>query len=176
MKDTLTTHQQKVFEAITRDIKGNLFSFSKSDNIEDRILSLTGAAGTGKSFLTAQIAKTIDKDLKELNYYYNDSLCITAPTHQAVKVLKEMMLQNQMETNCRTIHSFLGIKLMSDYETGEEKFAVDKMVRNPLTASLLIIDESSMVSKELYEFILASVKEGKLTLFYLSVTLFNFYQ
>ena len=149
MKDTLTTHQQKVFEEITNDIKKNLFSLSKSDNIEDRILSLTGAAGTGKSFLTTQIAKTIDKDLKELDYYYNDNICITAPTHQAVKVLKGMMLQNQIEVDSRTIHSFLGIKLMSDYETGEEKFTVDKMVRNPLTASLLIIDESSMISKEL---------------------------
>ncbi len=59
MKVTLTQHQRGVFEEIVNTIEGNLFTFYKSKDIKDRILSLTGQAGTGKSILTTQITKHI---------------------------------------------------------------------------------------------------------------------
>ena len=161
MKNKLTQHQRNAFEAIVSDIKENLFSFYQSSNIEDRLLSLTGPAGTGKSFLTAQISKAISRASRELNYFHNDGICITASTHKAVKVLKEMVSAYGLNVECRTIHSFLGIKPIYDYDIGEEKFTVDRSVKNPPKASLLIIDESSMISKELYNFITEAVSRGR---------------
>lgn len=158
---SMTQHQQEVFNAITTDIKENLFSFYKSDDLESHLLSLTGAAGTGKSFLTAQITKEIIKGLIEFNYYHNDGVCLTAPTHKAVNVLKEMLSEHKIDADCRTIHSFLNIKPIHDYDTGEERFIVIRNRQSAPKASLLIVDESSMVSRELYGFILDAIIMGR---------------
>ena len=62
----LTPHQEEKFELIMKQIKANI-SFSKdTHDLENRILSLTGPAGTGKSFLTAKIIYEVYK-LKEEN-------------------------------------------------------------------------------------------------------------
>jgi len=161
LESKLTAHQQEVFETIIDNIKENLFSFSKNNEIESRLLSLTGSAGTGKSYLTVQIAEEIVNGLREFNYYHNDNICITAPTHKAVKVLKEMLSQNKIDVDCRTIHSFLNIKPIYDYDTGEEKFTVIRNRQSTSKASLLIVDESSMVSKQLYDFIVDTIIFGR---------------
>lgn len=160
MKTQLTSHQQEVFDKIIEDIKRNLFSFTKSENIEDYMISLTGAAGTGKSYLTAQIVKEIKNSLEDNSYFYNDNICVTAPTHKAVKVIREMLVNNEIESECLTIHSFLNLKPIYDYSTGAERFIIDRFAQKNPSASLLIVDESSMVSKELYRFIIEVIEKG----------------
>ena len=161
MNVQLTSHQQDVFEAIKVNIKDNLLSFYKSDKVENHLVSLTGAAGTGKSFLTAQIIQTIDIELKKQDFCENDGICVTAPTHKAVKVLKDMLDNYNIKASCKTIHSFLNIKPFFDDNTGEEKFKVLRINKKLSKASLLIIDESSMISKDLYLFIIEAVKTGR---------------
>lgn len=160
MKPHLTQHQKEVFEDIISDIKQNLTSPFRG-NIEDHFISLSGPAGTGKSFLTAQIIKTINSELRNQTIYQNDGICITAPTHKAVKVVKDMMDTHNVKASCKTIHSFLSIKPFFDKDTGEEKFKPLRIKRKPPKASLLIVDESSMVSNDLYEFIIEAFNTGR---------------
>ena len=153
---TLTEHQYKIYEAITREVKHNLSSVTRSDDIEDHLLSLSGAAGVGKSYLTTQIIKgLIDKQHNKSKIY------VTAPTNKAVEVLRTMLQRAGVEANCKTIHSFLSLRPSINYTTGKEEYKALKTKKHkPLQASLLIIDESSMVSQELYRFIINSVERG----------------
>ena len=73
---TLTSHQLEVFNNIVNDIVTNAQNFFKSNDIYNRLLSLSGPAGTGKTYLTTQIVRYFceNKNLLE------DGLCVTAPT------------------------------------------------------------------------------------------------
>ncbi len=163
---TLTTHQQEIFNSLVTDIETKVSSILKSTNIEDYLLSLTGAAGTGKTYLTAQLAQYFIGKQKELASSNNQdySFVITAPTHKAVGVLADNLRKNNIEASCKTIHSFLGIKPFIDYTTGEEKFTVDKTKKSKDCTSILMLDESSMVGSELYEYILEAIEDGRVGL------------
>lgn len=152
MKTILTAHQQEIYEAIVSRITQNLSSAIKSNNIEDHFLSLSGPAGTGKSFLTAHILQSL---------MGVGNICATAPTNKAVKVLRDMINHRALTAECRTIHSFLNIRPFIDYNTGEEKFKILRTKKSPPQASLLIIDESSMVSQDLYSFIVEAYHRGQ---------------
>lgn len=157
VKSRLTPHQLEVFEEITNKIKDNLSRRVSNIPLSDRFLSLTGAAGTGKSYLTSAIVDEIDNSLPVGQY----DIQITAPTHKALKVMTEMLFYSyNIGVNCSTIHSFLNIKQSYDYETGAEIFTVDRAKDKVNRASLLVVDESSMVSNELFDFILEIVKKG----------------
>ena len=156
-KSQLSEHQQEVFQQVTDKIKENLLSKIVNIPLFARFLSLTGAAGTGKSYLTAAIVDEIDNFLPVGQY----DIYVTAPTHKAVTVMKEMLFYSyDIGVNCSTIHSFLNIKQNYDYETGAEIFTVDRAKDKVNKASLLIVDESSMISNELFDFILEVVKKG----------------
>jgi len=163
---TLTSHQQEVFNKIVNDIGTKVTGILKSTNIEDYLVSLTGAAGTGKTYLTTQLAKYFIEKQKELDSSNTQdySFVVTAPTHKAVGVLADNMRKNNIEASCKTIHSFLGIKPFIDYNTGEEKFTVDKTKKTQDTTSILMLDESSMVGSELYEYVLEAIEAGRIGL------------
>lgn len=160
MNSNLTEHQTEVFEAIVGDILINISSPLKGD-MQDHFLSLSGAAGVGKSFVTAQIVKSIIATLYSQYQYTDEGIYVTAPTHKAVKVIRGMLESHNIKVNCRTIQSFLGIKPVHDYKTGEESFKVDRTRKNLSKASLLIVDESSMVSQDLYRFLQEAFLRGQ---------------
>ena len=155
-KNQLTAHQNEVFENITALIDKRVKSILKTDNINDYMLSLTGAAGTGKTFLTAQIAKYL-RDKKDTDF----SFTVTAPTHKAVGVISEMLRKNKIQASCKTIHSFLGIKPFRDFDKGVETFKVDKTKKTHDSASILIVDESSMIGSELFSYIQEAIEEER---------------
>jgi ATP-dependent exoDNAse (exonuclease V) alpha subunit len=163
---TLTTHQQEIFNMLINEVEAKVSSILKSTNIEDYLLSLTGAAGTGKTYLTTQLAQYFIGKQKELASSNNQdySFVITAPTHKAVGVLADNLRKNNIEASCKTIHSFLGIKPFVDYTTGEERFTVDKTKKTKDCTSILMLDESSMVGSELYEYILEAIEDGRVGL------------
>ena len=157
VKSRLTPHQLEVFEKITSKIKENLSSRVSNISLSDRFLSLTGAAGTGKSFLTSAIVDEIDNFMPVGQY----EICVTAPTHKALKVLTAMVVGDYyIGVKSSTIHSFLNMKQFYDYSTGAENFIVDRSKDKINRASLLIVDESSIVSNELFDFIFEIVKKG----------------
>ena len=152
MLATLNAHQEGIYVDIVKAIKQNLSSVVRS-KIEDHFLSLSGPAGVGKSHLTTHIIQGL------MNF---DSICVTAPTNKAVKVLRDMISHSGcINTDCRTIHSFLNIKPFIDYNTGEEKFKINRQKKNPPQVGLLIVDESSMVSQDLYSFIVEAFHRGQ---------------
>jgi len=158
----LTSHQQEIFNNIISMIESKVTNVLKSTNINDYLISLAGAAGTGKTYLTTQIAKyLIQKNKKDNNDF---SFTITAPTHKAVGVLAGILSKDNINASCKTIHSFLGIKPFRDYNTGEEKFTIDKTKKHKDTTSILIVDESSMIGKELYEYILEAIEDNRVNL------------
>jgi len=154
---TLTPHQAEIFKNIIHTITNNVQSILKSNDINDNLLSLFGPAGTGKSYLTTQIVKYFieNKDI------LNNGVYITAPTHKAVSVLSDILRDNKVYVSCKTIHSFLGIKPMRNFKTGEERFTVDKTVKILPTTTLLIVDESSMISFDLYQYIIDAMESGR---------------
>ena len=159
----LSLHQEEVFTQIVSQLDTKVSSILKSTNIEDYLLSLTGPAGTGKTFLTTQIAKYLVEKRKESEYPMSSDFdfTITAPTHKAVGVLSKLLRENNIQSSCKTIHSFLGIKPFIDYTTGEEKFVVDKTNKRKDRTSILIVDESSMIGNTLYEYILEAIEDKR---------------
>ena len=114
------------------------------------MLSLTGSAGSGKSYLTAKITDEINMSLEENTYFYNEDLYVTALTHKAIKVTNDMLRNHGVKVESCTIQSFLNMKPIYNYETGSERFIINRFSQNKLNSPLLIVDESLIVSKELY--------------------------
>jgi exodeoxyribonuclease V len=131
--NTLTGHQSQIFKGICSKITTILEDkVLTSPDLGDYIVSLQGAAGTGKTYLTTQIVKFLKTS--------NINFMITAPTHKAVSVIANTLTNNGIVANCKTIHSFLGVKAFKDYETGAEKFIIDKTVKQDQATAVLIVD------------------------------------
>ena len=144
----LTKNQNEVFESIIDDIDSVLNG--RGDN---RVISLEGSAGTGKTTVLREIVK---------HYTEKDpflQLEVVAPTHKAVRVISGGL--DDTNIVCRTIHSFLKLKLQPDYDTGLQKLFPD-LTKNEERADILICDESSMVSNELMEYCLEKIENGTL--------------
>ena len=157
----LTTHQQEIFNDIVNDLTKNMQHFSMNDDAQRHLRSLTGSAGTGKSFLTVQIVSHMVDFIRNLPYSHKN-IAITAPTHKAVGILREELKQNGIQVHCSTLHSFLKVKLKRDYNTGAEKFVADKFDPSQNEASILVVDESSMISSELYDLIVEAIETRKI--------------
>ena len=83
---------------------------------------LIGGAGTGKSFVTAQVIKQLQ--LNDLE------VVVLAPTHKAREALQKKMKDNGVEGTVKTIHSY---------------------VHKPSECDAIVIDESGMLSTPLMD-------------------------
>ena len=132
------------------------------------LFSLIGSAGTGKTWLTAHIIKELLAN--------GLSVAMTTPTHKALGVITEMLENNNIydEVTKATIHSFLNLKL--DYGFGDDGSADNVSVKPKLKINkfneclqyvdILIVDESSMISEELYNITLSILGDrAKIILF-----------
>jgi thymidine kinase len=142
----LTPHQQECFDKIILDIDTIVHSGGQWDNV----VSLIGAAGVGKTFMTVQIIK----QLISMNY----RVIMTTPTHKALKVAKDMMDTQGINIACSTIHSFLNLKLKPNFENGLQELISEEFSKNKVRTDVLVVDESSMVSAELFEHIETAIR------------------
>lgn len=101
---------------------------------------LKGPAGTGKTFC-----------LKELVARTKSRLIFTAPTNKATKVLRDSLTTPDYKPECRTIFSLLGLRLEASGEVRELKAPEDPVDLSKYAA--IIIDECSMIGKELRKYI-----------------------
>ena len=113
---------------------------------------LTGYAGTGKTFLTSILV-----DLVKQSAW--NGIAITTPTHQAKLVLSNTLAKNGVNvTDSRigisTVHSFLGLLETYD-DDGNITFkpSGDMPPYAKSELDILIVDEASMVGKDLMEYI-----------------------
>ena len=157
-----TPSQKKVYSEITKrcmaliethdDAVAALGKRKKIDPVwvDEKMMVLSGPAGTGKTFLTAKI-------IKKLSAKY--TIAATAPTHKAVSVIAENLQENGIYgVQCKTIQSFLAIKAKKNYITGDESYEPDKDAQR-FPVDLLIVDECSMVDAKLFSHIELSVHQ-----------------
>lgn len=118
---------------------------------------LTGIAGTGKTYLMAKLVTEFKKK----------KILVSAPTHKAVRVIRNEAGIDYQNIQFATIHSALGLKEKID-GYGKVTYVVDKTVPNKLqkyNIEYMIVDESSMLNDELFKDLLVHVSSGLKILF-----------
>lgn len=112
-------------------------------------LLISGSAGVGKTFLVNELVKKLKLKLPSSKKIY-----CSAPTNKAVAVVKGKV-EEIPNLEFTTVHSALKIKRQVNYRTGAitfKPFFSDKYP--PLKGvGLFIIDEASMLNKELLEYV-----------------------
>lgn len=149
---TLTPHQNEVYTQTIEKIK-NIFNHDNND--DDNIISISGSAGVGKTFLIIKIIEYLTEN--------NIALVVTTPTHKALSVITDSLHKydiNNIET--KTLHSFLQLKVDIDEKTGSKVFQIDEKNKEKNETGVLIIDESSMVGNDLFHFIKEYIRHGKI--------------
>ena len=146
----ISTTQNKAFEEITSKLENII----ETNMVWDNEISLSGAAGTGKTYLTTKLVKK----LKE-KYH----ITITAPTHKALQVLRQNLLADEIENvETKTLQSFLNIRLFTDFDKGIQKFEpIKSKDKDNSKTDILIVDESSMISQDLYEYIIKAIEKQR---------------
>jgi exodeoxyribonuclease-5 len=145
----LTDHQKSIFIPLVLQIDNIIKTGMNWDNI----VSLSGPAGVGKTFVTSKIIELFDI----LDY----SITITAPTHKAVRVISNMLEKSNLSAvSTKTIQSFLNLKQEKCYDTGKTKFIPDRK-KDVESTDILIVDESSMVGKDLYQYIIQAIEHDR---------------
>lgn len=113
-----------------------LVDWFNSDSLE---FTLSGYAGTGKTFVISTFLKTINKRVLS---------CVTAPTHKALHVV-----ERQVGIKGKTLHSLHGLRLNVDLTN----FDIENPQFDPLGVAhiqnykVVVIDEASMINSDLFE-------------------------
>ena len=147
----LTATQQAYLDQILLDVADHRIS----------TVGLFGYAGVGKTVTTGAIVNALLKQ-------YGSGVAICATTHKAARQVERAMAGlgvNGVEVI--TIHRLLGVRLVRDYQTGEEYFAADR--RNPPklddSTRVVILDETSMLECRLYQTLMGAIGHGQTVLF-----------
>jgi exodeoxyribonuclease-5 len=112
-------------------------------------LVISGAAGVGKTTLLKHLMQLQDPSLmcSLLGKKPITEWALTATTNKAAEVLQEAT-----GITATTIHSFLGLTVMNDFETGRSKIT-RKGNAEVKENTLIVVDECSMVDSELRRYI-----------------------
>lgn len=132
--------------SLNQEQRDALYKAEEFFQSSEKTLTLSGAAGTGKSTLVS----ILNTWLERKKYIYPK---YSAPTHRANSVTKLM----NPNVSVYTLHSLFGLSPDLDLETGnfdvkqlefaqQNKMKIDR-------GDILIIDESSMISDSLFDFI-----------------------
>lgn len=132
-----------------------ILQFLVSDQKE---FNLSGAAGTGKTFMMRHIYEKVLEDYKKLCHLLSINnprkwnVVFTATTNKAADELGKSLGQ---ETS--TIHKYLGLRVYNNYTTGKADLSPTQGYREKWNV-LLFVDEASMVDSELRQHILHCLK------------------
>ncbi|NYT81431.1 AAA family ATPase [Alcaligenaceae bacterium] len=139
----LTLHQQAAYDSLRN------FALSEDGGIA----TLEGYAGTGKTFLIGRLLN----ELIDNGHFTSTQLAIAAPTNKAVAVLAS---KTREDVPASSIHSLLGLKL-KELEDGGQTCVKDgdSSLHN---YSVVVVDECSMVSIEIFKNIIYSRRTTKI--------------
>lgn len=118
------------------------------------VFTLQGAAGTGKTYLLKYF----------LNNIVNKNVCVTAPTHKAVRVIEEMTGKKG-----RTLHSLHGFRLNINLEN----FDINNTIFDPIADpsfnnyNLVICDECSQINQNLHSINMTRAKQFNTKIIYI---------
>ena len=124
-----------------------------SDEISNKFFVLAGFAGTGKSTILNEILNMITSNK---NIRRKPAIAITAPTHNAVEVAYDMLSEDN-RADALTLQSLLGMKRdesMRDFNPLNPKFVIDRDRVKIDNYDLVVIDEASMINKNLYKYLI----------------------
>ena len=123
---TLTKDQQTIFDSLTKNILEDI----SARNVSAKLYSLTGVAGSGKSFTIQSIVEFILNKRK--------SIAVLTPTHRALKVVKGYVgLGDKIQYN--TVHAYYGLKPQTNYKTGDVTYVADKYQPSGEPVDFLVI-------------------------------------
>lgn len=115
---------------------------------------LSGYAGTGKTFLINRLVK----------YVFPKNICVTAPTHRALRILENMTGLKGM-----TIHKLNGLRPnmnLDDFKIDRLKF--DKTGEQHLRKfKIICVDESSMLNSDLEKLMTNNAKAHNVKILYI---------
>lgn len=121
------------------------------------IVGLTGAGGTGKTFITKYIISHCK--------YSNSVIKCTSPTHKACRVFSQALGGKNVDT----IQSTFGLRLdlrLEDFDPANPQF--NPMAKPKLeNVRLLLIDEASMLPAKLVTFICNKCKELEIKIIFI---------
>ena len=137
---------------------GNIIDFIAAPfNSAKYIVGLTGAGGTGKTFITKYIITHCK--------YSNSVIKCTSPTHKACRVFSQALGGKAVDT----IQSTFGLRLdlrLEDFDPANPQF-------NPMASPklenvrLLLVDEASMLPAKLVTFICNKCKELEIKIIFI---------
>ncbi len=140
MSITLTNEQQNAVNAFT--------AFLADDSESAFVLS--GYAGTGKSTLVRHILDNVQNIMKAIRLVKQDfpyyQVQLTATTNKAADNLSHISGES-----VPTIHSYLGLRVETDYETRQTKLVESN--KSLPSNQVLFIDEASYVDSQLLSLI-----------------------
>lgn len=140
----LTPHQQESLNTLLCFLTGK---------VKAPFAVLRGFAGVGKSTVT-------NKLVNELKKIDGGRIGVCAPTHKAIKVLRKNAIPG---IDYRTVHSMLALKESVDHRTGKKSYVPDprKLAEEPVSdLSYLFVDETSMLNKALFDYLVPWIKQG----------------
>ena len=145
---TATPEQQSALDLMTEFV----------DRREGAFFTLSGYAGTGKSYSITLLAKS---QLPDGSPRFKPSeICFTAPTNKAVKVLRRYLDDAGLSASpSKTIYSLLGLSLQANGEVKELK-SPDEPV-DLSNFKVIVVDEASMVNRFLMDAIKDAYDEWK---------------
>ena len=123
--------------------------------LTSNIYLLIGAGGSGKTFTIKALLQKLWDD--QSNDITNETTFLAAPTGKAAKVINDAFELDQFEVwnEAATIHRLLGYRPGAGWTYDES---------NKLDATLLVIDEASMVDSLLLSRIISALEEDECTL------------
>lgn len=126
---------------------------------EEQVFVLSGYSGTGKSTLISYLLQQLPafmKTWKLLNPNRNEyQVQLTATTNKAAETL-----QHISGLSVATIHSFLGLRVNTDYKTGETTLTPKS--QEVQTNYILFIDEASYIDGPLLDYIFKLTADCKI--------------
>lgn len=143
-------------DQLDAEVKLKFWKEKKYESPKDLFFTLNGAAGTGKSTI-------VDLFLQKLGVRPKD-VAVTAPTHKAKKEI-----ENKTKYSGNTIQKLLGLRP----NVNIEKFNINRPQFDPLGQDeiryykYIIIDESSMLNKSIYELIVERAIKHKVYVLFL---------
>lgn len=147
----LTNDQRKAYNELIKFIDSPY-------NENDYKRALIGAAGVGKTYLIKAL-------LKNCNLSYS-TIGLSAPSHKACRVLRDNIIGIPCSVN--TVQSDFGLRLNFDID----KFDINNPPFDPKgnvkvdAYYLYIIDEASMINRDLLRFIEKYLKKAKCKIIY----------
>ena len=138
----ISANEQGLNDGQKRAFHGVLNWFYNDADETPRHAAFKGWAGCGKTFTLQRIAKELIADGKKVLF--------CAPTHKATQILKKMSVDAGISVTSETVHRIAGLKMERN---SDGKLKADQYRNGAFTDyDLVVPDESSMLSTELYDY------------------------